>query len=134
MKRITFTLTLACMLVPVTVGAQTLVYSQNKCKLDKLAEIQAFADSAWIPIAQELVNDGALIGVGSAFHHWGDEWNVVYWYVAEDVPGFLDGFAQLYARSEERYPGSAELFMGWCFEHKDSFYRMGRMTSTPPQQ
>jgi hypothetical protein len=133
MKRIILATALACFVVPVTTEAQTLVVSQNKCMMDKLDDIRAFADSAWIPVAQELVNEGALAGAGSAFHHWGDEWNLVYWYTAEDVPAFLDAFSELFSRVQERFPGSAEQFQGWCFEHKDSIYRTGPTTEPPPE-
>lgn len=112
--------------------AQTLVLQQNKCDMAKLGEIRAFADSAWMPIAQELVNEGKLMAYHSAFHSWGDEWNVVYIYVAESIPAFLTAFGELYSRTVGRYPESVSMFQGWCFEHKDSFLRMGKMTQHAP--
>ena len=33
----------------------------------------------WLPIAQELVDEGAILGYGALRHHWGDEWNYVEW-------------------------------------------------------
>jgi hypothetical protein len=66
--------------------SQTLVLQQNKCDLGKVGEIRAFVDSAFAPVAQELVNEGKIMGFHSAFHAWGDEWNVVYFYVAESIP------------------------------------------------
>jgi hypothetical protein len=132
MKRVVLAAVLACFLAPAVLEAQSLVISQNKCKMDKLADIQAFADSAWIPVAQELVNEGQLMGAGSAFHAWGDEWNVVYWYVAEDIPAFLSGWSELFSRVMEKYPDAMELSTDWCFEHKDSMYRVGPETEAPP--
>jgi hypothetical protein len=32
----------------------------------------------------------------------------------------------------ERYPEAMPMMQDWCFEHKDSFYRMGKMTEHPP--
>lgn len=78
MHRIILAVTLTCLAVPTIGQAQALVVSQNKCKSEHLGDLRAFADSAWIPIAQELVNEGKLIAAGSAFHSWGDEWNVIY--------------------------------------------------------
>ncbi|UCG88011.1 MAG: hypothetical protein JSW71_05555 [Gemmatimonadota bacterium] len=136
MKRVMLIAILVCLVVPPAAEAQTLVISQNKCRLDKLEDIRAYADSVWIPIAQELVNEGSFAAVGSAFHHWGDEWNVVYWYTAEDIPAFLSAFSELFSRAEERYPDASDLFADWCFEHKDSMYRAGPETGPPepPQQ
>jgi len=132
MKRIALIAILVCLVVPTVAEAQTLVVSQNKCQLDKLGDIRAFADSAWIPIAQELVNEGRFAAVGSAFHAWGDEWNVIYWYVAEDIPAFVSAFSELFSRAEERHPSSFDQFAGWCFEHKDSMYSVGPQTGPPP--
>jgi hypothetical protein len=112
--------------------AQTLVLQQNKCDMGKVGEIRAFVDSAFVPIAQELVNEGKIMGFHSAFHSWGDEWNVVYIYVAEDIPAFLSAFGEVFSRMVERYPEAMPMMRDWCFEHKDSFLSMGKMTEHPP--
>ena len=106
-----------------------LVVSQNKCDLGMQGELRAFADSAWIPLAQELVNEGSLLAAGSAFHLWGDEWNVIYWYTATNISTFLEAWSELIARSRQRYPAAAANFQAWCSEHKDSFYTSGAMTT-----
>ena len=112
--------------------AQTLVLQQNKCESGKVGAIRAFADSAFVPIAQELVNEGKIMGFHSAFHSWGDEWNVVYMYVAEDIPTFLSAFGEAFSRMVERYPDAMPMMQDWCFEHKDSFLSMGKMTEHAP--
>jgi hypothetical protein len=56
----------ALLLATSAAHAQTLVVSQNKCQFDKEDQIRAFADTGWIPVAQELVNEGKLIAAGSA--------------------------------------------------------------------
>lgn len=136
MRRILLAAAFVFLLAPTfqVAQAQVLVVSQNKCQLEALGDIRAFADSAWVPLAQELVNEGKLIAAGTAFHAWGDEWNVVYWYTAEDIPAFLSAFSELVSRSDERYPEALKLFYGWCFEHKDSFYSTGKATVPPPGQ
>lgn len=133
MRRIVLAAVLLFVVAPAA-HAQTLVVSQNKCKYDKMGEIRAFADSAWIPIAQELVNEGKFIAAGSAFHAWGDEWNVLYWYTAESISVFLEGWSELFSRSNERYPAGMQMFYDWCWEHKDSMYTAGGMTQPPPEQ
>ncbi len=136
MHRIVLAVTLTCLAVPTIGQAQTLVVSQNKCKWEHEGDLRAFADSAWIPIAQELVNEGKLISAGSAFHSWGDEWNAVYWYTADDISAFLSAWSELVSRAQERYPNGIALFQDWCFEHKDSMYSVGAVTTPlpPPPQ
>lgn len=112
--------------------AQTLVVSQNKCDLAKQGELRALVDSAFVPVAQEVVNEGKLEFFTSAYHSWGDEWNVVFYYVAEDIPAFLDAFGEMFSRMQERHPDFIGFFQGACSEHKDSFYSLGRRTSEPP--
>jgi hypothetical protein len=115
--------------VATTAHAQTLVLSQNKCALDKQDQIRRMADSLWMPIAQELVNEGKLTSVGSAYHAWGDEWNVIVWYVAPTMNAFNTGFGELIARINQRHPTLLPQFTAWCSEHKDSIYTMGRTTT-----
>jgi len=109
--------------------AQTLVLSQNKCALDKQDQLRRMADSLWMPIAQELVNEGKLTSVGSAYHAWGDEWNVILWYIAPTFNAFNTGFGELVSRINQRHPTLLPQFLAWCSEHKDSIYTMGRTTS-----
>ena len=109
-----------------------LTVSYNKCALDKQEQIRQVMDSLWLPIAQELVNEGKLTGAGSAYHAWGDEWNVVIWYTAPNITTFLAGFNELYRRMNQRHPDAAARFGSWCTEHKDSFYAMGKETTPAP--
>lgn len=78
MRRFVTFLFVSLLLLPSTAQAQgVLIVSQNKCPLDKVPQIRQLTDSLWTPIAQELVNEGKLQAAGSAYHSWGDEWNVV---------------------------------------------------------
>jgi hypothetical protein len=113
-----------------TAAAQSaLVVSQNKCALDKQTQIRQMTDSVFIPIAQELVNEGKLHAVGSAYHAWGDEWNVVIWYTAPNVTTFLTSFNELISRLNQRHPTFLTQILASCSEHKDSFYTQGRVTT-----
>lgn len=117
-------------LVSTTVVAQeTLVLSQNKCGYDKQGQIRQMTDSLWIPVAQELVNEGKLTAAGSAYHSWGDEWNVVVWYIATNIPTFLSAYDELFGRVNKRHPTMIQQFFSWCSDHKDSFYSMGKGTT-----
>ncbi|MGH7637928.1 MAG: hypothetical protein ACREOK_09775 [Gemmatimonadaceae bacterium] len=112
----------------------TLVVSQNKCANDKMQQIQQTNDSLFMPIVQELVNEGKLLGAGTAYHAWGDEWNVVVWYTATNAQAFFDAFNELFRRMQQRHPTVITQQMAWCTDHKDNIYRMGRATvaAAPP--
>jgi len=110
----------------------TLIYSQNKCAIDKQDQIHRIVDSVWVPVLQELVNEGKLMSGGSAYHNWGDEWNVVLWYVAPNIPTFLSAANELVGRVNQRHPTVLAQFTSWCTEHKDSFLAMGKSTAPAP--
>ena len=84
------------------VAAQgTLVYSQNKCAIDKQEQL----------------------------HRGGDEWNVVLWYNAATIPAFLSAANELVSRVNQRHPTLFPQVTSWCTEHKDSFLALGKSTS-----
>lgn len=117
------------LLTPATLPAQVLITAQYKCSAEKLTALQAFNDTAFIATAQELVDEGMLLGAGTAYHLWGDEWNVVYWYTAEDIPTYLAAFSELLSRLGQRYRETALEQASWCNEHKDNMYSSGTVTT-----
>jgi hypothetical protein len=119
-------------LAPATLPAQVLITARYKCAGEKLAAIRAFNDTAFVAIAQELVDEGKLTGAGTAYHLWGDEWNVLYWYTAEDIPTYLDAFNELLARLGQRYYDAAVEQVSWCTEHQDNMYSSGAVTTPAP--
>ena len=131
LRRVAFMLLSCCVASALSAQAQqnVLVVSQNKCDFSKQERLQQMIDSVWQPIAQELVNEGKLVSYGSAYHHWGDEWNVLQWYVAPSIPVFLTTFDEIVKRLNQRHPTVFPYFLGACTEHKDSFMAMGRLTT-----
>jgi hypothetical protein len=133
MRRLPALVFLPLLLCATVLPAQgTLVVSQNKCALDKQSQVRQMTDSLWIPIAQELVNEGKLTAAGSAYHNWGDEWNVVVWYTATNVTAFHSAFTELFSRVNQRHPTLVPQFFSWCSEHKDNIYSMGKATTPAP--
>jgi hypothetical protein len=128
-QRTSLVLMLSLLLSASVVAQETLVLSQNKCAPDKQGQIRQLTDSLWIPVVQELVNEGKINAAGSAYHSWGDEWNVVIWYTAKDIATFVSAFNDLVARVEKRHPKLIPQFLAWCSEHKDSFYNMGKVAT-----
>jgi hypothetical protein len=119
------------LLVPASSAAQVLVTASYKCRNDKVPALRAFNDTAFVATAQELVNEGRLLSAGTAYHLWGDEWNVVYWYTADDIPGYLAALSELLSRVGQRYSEGAVERASWCTEHRDNIYDSGRVTTQP---
>jgi hypothetical protein len=129
MRKLTLMVPLIALMLVATAEAQgTLVVSQNKCDQSRQGEIRRLTDSLWIPIVQELVNEGKLIAAGSAYHSWGDEWNVIVWYTATTTPAFLAAFDDIVSRFSQRHPAVLTQIIEWCSEHKDSIYTAGKST------
>ena len=126
------------LLAPAAVAAQdgplpgTVVLSFNKCDLDQVGYLARLTDSAVVPIAQELVNEGMIFNYGLMTHNWGDEWNVVYYYVAESHRAFLDFWSEFVSRIQQRHPDLFGEFQERCSEHKDNIYGHSAFTGPPP--
>lgn len=81
------------------------------------------------PIVEEVIDEGGLLDYGIMTHSWGDRWNVVDYFVAEDLPGFHEAFAETFRRVAERFPDEEDPPFGeLCPEHKDNIY----FTVAPP--
>ncbi len=122
---------------PVALAAQdgplpgTIVLSFNKCDLSKVGDIVRMTDSAVVPIAQELVNEGKIFNYGLMTHDWGDEWNVVYYYVVESHEAFLGFWNEFVSRIQQRHPTLFGEFLSRCSEHKDNIYGHAAFTGPP---
>lgn len=133
MRRLASLVLVLPLLIATPAHAQgTLVVSSNICALDKLEQLHQMTDSIFLPVAQQLVNEGRLEAAGSAYHHWGDEWNFVLWYTAKDIPTFLAAFDEAVRRVTQRDPDFITRFQTSCSRHKDSFYTTGKSTTSPP--
>lgn len=110
----------------------TIVVSYNKCDLGQVSYLTQLTDSAVVPIAQELVNEGKIFNYGLMTHSWGDEWNVVYYYVVENQDAFFSFWSEFVSRIQERHPDLFGEFQSRCSEHKDSIY--GHAAFTAPAQ
>lgn len=130
-RELTLAVALSLSVISAADAQGILVVSQNKCSFAAQERLQRMTDSLWVPIAQELVNEGKLTSMGSAYHAWGDEWNVVLWYTAPSISAFIPAFNELARRFIQRHPGQMELMQSSCTEHKDSMYSMGKTTGPP---
>lgn len=112
------------------IEAGTMHLSRAKCSWGVLDEITALTDSVYVPIAQEMVEEGRMIAYGLLLHDYGTAWNVVWYTIASDREAMFEAREELTARVEEQYP---ELdFLSWfaerCDEHEDEIFVIGPHT------
>ncbi len=123
--------------VPAVVAAQdgpgTIVISYNKCDLSEVGYITQLTDSAVVPIVQGMVNEGKIFNYGLMTHRWGDEWNVVYYYVVANRDAFFAFWDDFVARVQQAHPTLFSEFQKRCSEHKDSIYGHAAFTSPPAE-
>lgn len=120
----------ALLLLPAAVAAQeaemeqpgTIVVSQNICQ--DVSEANEWGREIAGPVLDELVAEGRLLGWGILNHGWGDEWNFVIYYAAEDIPAFHTAFGEFFSRATERHPDFLERLESNCTRHKDNIYRV----------
>ena len=87
------------------------------------------------PEVDQLVAEGKLMDYGLARHSWGDEWNVVDYWVAADLPSFQAAFNEVLRRYRDRAAQEPSRdgerpFGEICSAHKDNIYNL----VAPPAQ
>lgn len=106
-------------------GAETedppmLAISSWKCT--DVAAVNEAWDGAYLPKAQAVVDAGEWMSAGVFYHAWADEWNVNFYYIAEDIPQILEGWQSYIQSFDEDSPDITE----YCTAHKDGFYGFGK--------
>ena len=111
----------------------TFVVSSHQCDYAQLDTLIAQDRARTLPILQALVDEGKLIQAGEAVHHWGDEYNLLTWLAAPDMPSALAAWEDMTARYREAYPDD-NLFIETCPKHRDYFYtqRVSTQAAAPP--
>jgi hypothetical protein len=95
-----------------------------ECGLGELGDAVRLVNEEWRPIAQQLIDEGMLLDYGILTHSWGDEWNLLDYYVAETTQAFHTAWAELVRRVQAQDPDGNmfEEFAEYCPRHKDNIY------------
>ncbi len=142
MKRTLLSLLLLCCLAAPALAQETsqsdppasYIVSTHRCAAPVLDSLIESDRTRAMPIMQALVNEGKLIEAGEAVHLWGDEYNLLTWVAAPDIPKALEGWAEMNKRYTEAYPADSLFFIQTCPEHRDYFYtrRAGTQNDNAP--
>ena len=102
----------------------TVVLNFWKCDYGAMGDLIDKANELWIPAAQELQDEGKIAYAQVMTHSWGDEWNLIFYFRAADVPTYI-------AKLNEMEPEGSEWFFERCKEHKDGIYQSVAQTAVP---
>jgi len=101
----------------------TLAFSYYTCDWSAMGDLVEDYREKAMPIAQALVNEGALDSEGLYTHDWGDEWNLMITRSATDI-GALDSAMNTFDERYEAEHGedAPNMLEEHCSAHKDNIY------------
>lgn len=123
--------TAALLLTPVPARAQeeapepgVVIVRYFECDLGRTGEAVQMMNGTWRSVVQSVIEDGMLLDYGILVHNWGDEWNLLDYFVAENSPAFFEGWGESLRRLGEADPEGTtfEGFTEICARHKDNIY------------
>lgn len=95
-----------------------------QCDMGRTGEAIEMLNTTWREVVESVIEDGMLIDYGILTHNWGDEWNLMDYFVAENSIAFHEGWNEALSRIQERDPEGTgfETFTDICTRHKDNMW------------
>lgn len=128
--RKTFAMLLAAVLVAVPAAAQeeesdrpgVVAFSLWKCPFGNLSEAVEISNAERGDVYDAMVEEGMIQGWGVLTHLWGDEWNLVFYTLAEDAQAAIEASSEFFRRIGEVDPEGeiTQRFFELCPTHKDN--------------
>lgn len=111
-----------------------LIVSFNQVSMADVGKVNRIADSVFVPILRELVDEGFIYSFGNFNHSWGDEWNVNTWYTAKDMASFDKFWDEYVSRVGKRHPEAWSSTVKYFQAHKDNIYSIRNQYPAAPQK
>jgi len=108
-----------------------LVVSLNMVAMGDMGKVSQVADSLFVPILKEFVDEGKIYNFGRFNHFWGDEWNFNMWYTVKDMATFDAFWVEYVSRVNERHPGAFGSVVKYFQAHKDNIYTIEQQYPEP---
>ena len=98
-------------------------FSEWKCPVGNLGEALDIVESISRPIHQELIDEGMITGWSVLTHLYGDEWNLIFVTLAEDLDSAVASSTEFNRRVSDRGMGEqGDRFVELCPYHRDNVY------------
>jgi hypothetical protein len=108
-----------------------LVVSFNMVAMGDMGKVSKVADSLFVPILKEFVDEGKIYSFGRFNHFWGDEWNFNMWYTVKDMATFDAFWDEYVSRVNDRHPGAFASVVKYFQAHKDNIYTIEQQYPEP---
>lgn len=97
-------------------------FSMWRCPFGNLQEAVQIANADTRDVYEDLVEEGMIQGWGVLTHLWGDEWNLVFYTLAEDAETAIAANGEYFRRFAELDTEGEIIarFLELCPEHKDN--------------
>lgn len=111
-----------------TSGNPVLVISMYKCDFGRIDDVYEQYEMLSQPVYEALIQEGKLRGAGTFNHTWASEWNLAFYFIADDVNSFMDAWNESNQRIGEAAGDTPGVIGEACPVHKDAIYIMGPRT------
>lgn len=111
--------------------APVVVLQYWKCDVLAMGELRESSETTWIPLAQELVEEGKFDFVQMLESTFSDEWSVIYYFRSPDRATYFAAWDEWVARINERFPDEATRWFERCPDVKHSMFRSTVRTALP---
>ncbi len=109
-------------------GNPALIISMYQCDFGRIGDVFEQYETLSQPVYEAMIEEGKLRGAGTFAHTWASEWNVGFYFVAEDVGTFMDAWNEGNQRIGEAAGDTPGVVNEACPVHKDGIYIMGPRT------
>lgn len=97
--------------------------SEWKCPIGNIGEAVEISNAVSRPIHQEMVDEGLIVGWNILTHLYGDEWNLIFVTLAEDIDSAIESGREFQRRAQERgMNAQGDRFIELCPYHRDNIY------------
>jgi hypothetical protein len=111
-----------------TGGSPALIISMYQCDFGQIGDVFEQYEELSQPVYEAMIQEGKLRGAGTFAHTWATEWNVGFYFVAEDVQTFMDAWNESNQRIGQAAADAPNVIGEACPVHKDAIYTMGPRT------
>lgn len=105
-------------------GGGVVAMRMHACGEGQVADAATILGGGWRRFAQEVVGEGLLLDYRILIRTWGDEWNLVEFYLAVDEDAFRYAYEEIELRYAVTDTNRAEMtrFTTLCPRRKDNLY------------
>ena len=104
-------------------ATSTFAFSEWKCPIGNLQEAVQISNEVSRPIFEDLAEEGMIVDWNILTHLYGDDWNLIFVTLAEDMDSAVESSREFQRRVQETGMGErGDRFVELCPYHRDNIY------------